>query len=99
MVLYALSNRTSVTRVGFAAGLKCGGSVERNRLKRLMRESYRGKAAGILPGYDLVFSARPAPVLPLYGEIEKEMGYLIRKLNLATPGQESVKANGREEET
>jgi ribonuclease P protein component len=82
MVLYIMANRYGNTRVGFAAGLKCGGSVQRNRLKRLMRECYRFKEDKLKKGYDLVFSSRPAGEMPEYKEIDKEMSFLLTKLDL-----------------
>ena len=50
--VFLLSNGTSVGRLGIAATRKLGGSVQRNRAKRLIREVFRRNK--IAPGFDVV---------------------------------------------
>jgi len=47
------------TRLGLSVGRKVGGAVERNRVKRLIREAYAAVEAEVRPGHDLVVVARP----------------------------------------
>ena len=58
LALALLPNDLGHNRYGFAVGKKVGGSVERNRAKRLMREAIRVRHAELKPGYDLLLIAR-----------------------------------------
>ena len=46
-------------RLGVSVGRKLGGAVERNRVKRMLREAFWGEADGLAPGHDFVIVARP----------------------------------------
>lgn len=58
LVLAILPNELEHNRYGFAVGKKVGGSVERNRAKRLMREAIRTRHSELEPGFDLLLIAR-----------------------------------------
>jgi len=54
LVAYALANGLAVTRLGVSVGRRVGGSVQRNRIKRLLREAFRLARAEFPAGYDIV---------------------------------------------
>ena len=47
-------------RLGVSVGRKLGGAVERNRVKRMLREAFWAAADELTPGHDFVIVARPA---------------------------------------
>ncbi len=76
MVLYVLPRSTGL-RVGFTAGRRVGGAVQRNRARRLMREAWRSLAGRAGPGFDLVFVARAAIVREGMHKVADEMAELL----------------------
>ncbi|MGE5612784.1 MAG: ribonuclease P protein component [Bacillota bacterium] len=79
LVIYVLNNRLGINRLGITVNKKAGKSVRRNRIKRLIRESYRLYEDFILESYDIVFFARETELEYTYKEITKEMKYLLKK--------------------
>lgn len=82
VVVYAMKNKKGIKRVGFTVGKSFGNAVKRNRIKRLMRESYRLYEERICDGYDLIIVARNRGVDKTYAQISKDLGYALNSLGI-----------------
>jgi len=77
-----------VTQVGVSASRSMGGAVQRNRAKRLLRESMRAIVPSIPAGWDIILIAR-APLLQAHFlDIKTAVQGLLRRAGLSkeTPG-------------
>ena len=83
-ILYVLPNNTQENRVGLTVTKKVGISVQRNRIKRVIREVFRS-LKGIAPGNDLVVIARKAAVDLEYSQAQDSLTHLLYRARILEP--------------
>lgn len=82
VVLAAAPNGQPVSRFGFVTSKRVGNAVQRNRARRLMRESVRRQLAHIPPGWDCVFVARAPVVDATFAQVEAAVTQLLQRAQL-----------------
>ena len=78
-VLYVLPGSVSNSRLGMAVSKRIGGAVVRNRIKRLLRETFRRHKARLSLPCDVVFVARRQAAEVSYRECTRQYLALLRR--------------------
>ncbi|MFN2464945.1 MAG: ribonuclease P protein component [Candidatus Dormibacteria bacterium] len=80
MVLHWADNTLGHPRIGFSISTKVGGSVERNLVKRRLRDVTRPLLADSTRGVDLVVVARPVAATAPFPQLEAEFRALATQV-------------------
>lgn len=82
IVMYYMENNLGVNRVGYSVSKKVGKSVVRNRIRRLLYESFRLLDIELKTGFDVIFVARWKIVEADFHSLKNSMRKLIMKTPL-----------------
>ena len=82
VVLVKLPSTEDRPRVGISTSRSLGGAVQRNRAKRLLRESIRLLTPLLSPGWDLVLVARSPLLTASFQELQSVVEHLLRRAEL-----------------
>jgi len=84
LTVYIHPNFFNINIIGISASKKYGKSVKRNRIRRLIRESYKLLNDSLKTGYDFVIVARRVEDTDdiCFRQIYKELRFLMKRLNI-----------------
>lgn len=83
MAVYAMRSRDRQhNRLGITVSSKLGGAVERNRMRRRLREVYRLHENRFKTGFDIVLVARHGAYHLPFSQLEQDLLQLCGKLGL-----------------
>ncbi len=85
LVLCVLPNEQPISRCGVTASKRLGKAVQRNRARRRINEAVRLMWDLVLPGWDLVWVARPAANEATFSQLQEACVQLLRRAQLLAP--------------
>ena len=83
-----------ISRYGLAVSKRVGGSVTRNKVKRRLRECF--SSLEILPGFDIVVSARPSAAQANYHMLLSSLRRLAGRAGVLQPPKTAPVNNSQE---
>lgn len=79
LVLRSLRTDRPETRVGLSTPRSLGGAVQRNRVRRRLRELVRERHGGMGAGWDLLLIARPEAAAASHAELREAVRSLLER--------------------
>ncbi len=82
MAFYATKDRWGKNNLGITVNVKIGKAVIRNRIKRIIKESYRLNEENVKDGYNIVIVSRFKMANATFFDTQKSLITLLKKLEL-----------------
>ena len=82
LLLSVLPNHLPHNRYGFVVGKRLGNAVQRNRLRRRLREAMRSLDSHLQQGHDLVIVGRQGSNTKSYWDLRETLITLVRRAGL-----------------
>jgi len=79
LVLRSLRTDRSETRIGLSTPRSLGGAVQRNRVRRRLRELIRERLEAIGPGWDMLLIARSEAAAASHAELRDAVRTLLER--------------------
>ncbi len=86
---------SSSPRVGLTVGKVMGKAVDRNHIKRRMREAVRKNLPALRGPIDIILHPRRSVIDLEFGALEREVGGVFRSIQKAAAGQAGVQAGAQ----
>ena len=84
-VLRCLQRKTpGSTRIGIAPSRKINKAVQRNKIKRRVREMFSQQKCHIKEGMDLVINIKAEALTASFNDLKKDFEYLLQKSRLSS---------------
>ena len=83
VAVYSRRNNMPENRLGITVSTKLGGAVQRNRIRRRLKEIYRQNESMLASGYDIVIVARMRSRIAGFKELESSVINIFNKLGIA----------------
>ena len=82
VVLYYMKNGKAENGLGITVSTKLGGAVQRNRIRRRLKEIYRLNEHTLQPGFNIILVARQGSRYAAWSELLSSVLHLFRKTGL-----------------
>lgn len=87
LVVFYKPNGLAYSRIGFTATKKLGNAVIRNKVRRLMKESYYQVQDKVINGYDIVILARVSANSIDYLSMKSAVSHILKISKLRKEGK------------